>query len=140
MALISNNVRDGFKIAAEAMIDPANGLHSMEWANADIKYRWTGRQNNSVFCEYVNRSKARNLYLNYLSLAGDIMPDYVKCFIDGGEIDLRATNNSEGACLQGIIPKSASCQCRIEIVSPLIEEPGGSRNLGIALKSIEVKG
>jgi hypothetical protein len=126
--------RSELVLTAEHLIDPAHGLHQLEWAQPDLCYRWTGRGATSRFLTPLDRSSNRHLTFNVLSYAEGTEASQVVCLIDGAESALTQVNANS---LSTIVAKSDKKYVDIELRSQFVTEPGGQRNLGLALISLQ---
>lgn len=127
------------QISAEQMIDPALGLHAVEWADAKTHFRWSGAWPFVKFIERLDRSSPCHISVVVMAFAHGLSAQDVKCFVDDAQVTLNVSEEYGLIMLRATAPRSDSKSIEIRLESPLIDEGGGlNRKIGFALVALHV--
>ncbi len=133
-------------IDAAFALSAESGFYHLEYDQSGKPYRWTGPEPTFWFEVFVDRRGAAELVLRYSQLYLQTPGQYVRCFVDGVEIDVETVPVDGEFEVRAVLPPRADAGGTVvSFVCPGVRSPGemdysgDTRKLGLAFRWLRVE-
>ena len=130
--------------ASDASLD-SPGFYALEHDGAGAPYRWTGPERHSSIQLFVDRTGPLAFTLTFSRLCDDAPPHLLRAFVDGQDVELKASRSGAVYEAQGVLPPRADHGGTVitfvlpKVCSPSESGSADKRILGFAFLALAVE-